>query len=148
MEHPDIKGSCLCGEVTYAVRKPFSTFQYCHCSRCRKMSGSAHACNIIVPPEQFNWLTGEENIGRFNPTDTKHFATAFCKNCGSTLPWMAKTGTAAIVPAGTLDDDPQQQPAINIFWDSRAPWYTFVNQLDTYATLPGKSDMCRLDESS
>ncbi|WP_315981351.1 GFA family protein [Aliamphritea spongicola] len=55
-------------------------FQYCHCSRCRKFTGSAHAANILVKPEQFSWLSGSQQIGTFMPEETKHFTTAFCKN--------------------------------------------------------------------
>ncbi|MCG6938790.1 MAG: GFA family protein [Gammaproteobacteria bacterium] len=40
-------------------------FQYCHCSRCRKFTGSAHAANIIIDPENFRWLGGETSAGRF-----------------------------------------------------------------------------------
>ena len=140
-------GSCLCGSVHYEISPPYSTFQYCHCSRCRKATGSAHASNIIMPPEQFNWTAGKAFVGRYEPTDSKHFATCFCKRCGSTLPWLAKTGGAIIVPAGTLDDFPELFPERNIFWDSRAPWYKLPHQLDAFPTLPGKSEACCLADS-
>lgn len=145
---PDIKsysGSCLCGSVRYEITPPYSTFQYCHCSRCRKITGSAHASNIIMPPEQFRWTQGEALVGRFEPSDSKHFATSFCKQCGSSLPWLAKTRKALVVPAGTLDDGPDTLPERNLFWDSRASWYVFPQQLDAFETLPGKSEACRLD---
>lgn len=139
-------GSCLCQSVSYQITTPFITFQYCHCSRCRKVTGSAHASNIIMNPEQFQWLKGEELVGRFEPAEAKNFASCFCKQCGSTLPWMAQSGKAIIIPAGTLDNGPDCLPERNLFWDSRAPWYTFNQQLDAYPTLPGKSEACRLDD--
>ena len=52
------RGSCLCGSVTFEVQGPPSAFRYCHCSRCRKASGSAHAANMLVPETQFRWLAG------------------------------------------------------------------------------------------
>ena len=75
------KGSCLCGEVNYEITGTLGIFQYCHCSRCRKFTGSAYAANIIVAPNQFNWLSGEEMLGRFEVAKARHFATSFCKNC-------------------------------------------------------------------
>ncbi|MFK5986003.1 MAG: GFA family protein [Pseudomonadota bacterium] len=60
-------------------------FQYCHCSRCRKFTGSAFAANLLVAPQHFKWLTGAELVGRFEPKESKHFASCFCKNCGSSL---------------------------------------------------------------
>ena len=118
-----MKGSCLCGEVSYEIQPPLRVFQYCHCERCRKFTGSAHASNIFVPPEQFKWLSGEALVGRFEVEDAKYFATCFCKKCGSSLPWAVKTGVNIVVPAGTLDEDVGIRPQQNIFWESRAPWY-------------------------
>ena len=131
-----IKGSCLCQGVTYQFHGPEFVFQYCHCSRCRKFTGSAHASNIIIDPKQFEWLSGEDLVGRFEHPDAKHFATCFCKNCGSSLPWMAQSGRSIIIPAGTLDADPEIRPTQNIFWDSRAPWREEVDALPQHAELP------------
>ncbi|WP_286240172.1 GFA family protein [Neptuniibacter halophilus] len=139
-------GSCLCGEVRYEISPPYLHFQYCHCSRCRKATGSAHASNIILPPAQFRWLAGEDQVGHFIPEDTRHFANGFCRRCGSTLPWLAKTGKAMVVPAGTLDNGPDMSPEWNLFWESRATWYRLPHELNAYPTLPGKSEPCRLNE--
>lgn len=148
MDETVLKGSCLCGSVTYEILPPFIAFQYCHCSRCRKVTGSAHASNILMPPEQFRWTQGEEMVGRYEPEDAKHFATCFCKNCGSHLPWLAQTGKAMVIPAGTLDQIPPSYdliPEQNLFWDSRATWYQFPHRLNAYPTLPGKSIACKLE---
>lgn len=138
MAEGETTGSCLCGEVRYAISGNLGIFQYCHCSRCRKFTGSAFAANLLVAPESFRWLTGESLVGRFEPEDTKHFATAFCRRCGSSLPWLGKTGKAVVVPAGTLDDDPPIRPFQNIFHASRAGWYTDPGSLPAYDELPPK----------
>ncbi len=54
-----ITGSCLCGSVKFEVTPPFAAFRYCHCSRCQKASGSAHAANAFLPATQFKWLAGD-----------------------------------------------------------------------------------------
>jgi len=133
------KGSCLCGEITYQFTGPVKVFQYCHCSRCQKFTGSAHASNIIIDPEQFKWLTGENFVGRFEVADAKHFATQFCKKCGSSLPWITKSAKAVIVPAGTLDEDPQVKPIHNIYYADKAAWYEGSDCLTKYDALPIKS---------
>lgn len=132
----NIKGSCLCGAVAYQYHGPEMVFQYCHCSRCRKFTGSAHAANIIVDPEQFEWIRGEDMVGRFEHPEAKHFATCFCKQCGSSLPWMAKSGRSVVIPAGTLDQDPGIRPRQNIFWQSRAEWRVEVDSLPHHDELP------------
>jgi hypothetical protein len=133
-----IKGSCLCGSVTYQFSGPEFVFQYCHCSRCRKFTGSAHAANIIVDPKQFEWLSGETSVGRFELPDARHFATCFCTRCGSSLPWLSQSGGAVIIPAGTLDEDPDIRPSHNIFYQDRAPWLKAVEELVSYDELPTK----------
>ena len=45
-----LTGSCLCGAVSYEVRGPFTRFGHCHCSRCRKASGSAHSTALYAIP--------------------------------------------------------------------------------------------------
>lgn len=123
MQENKAMGKCLCGEVSYEITGNLGIFQYCHCSRCRKFTGSAYAANILVAPGQFHWLSGESNVGRFEPAETRHFATSFCRICGSSMPWLAKSGASVIVPAGTLENHPGIEPSKNIFYGSRAPWY-------------------------
>lgn len=132
------QGSCLCGEVRYEITGNLGIFQYCHCSRCRKFTGSAHSANLLVAPEQFRWLAGDDLVGTYSPENTKHFATAFCKQCGSSLPWYAKTGKAVVIPAGTLDTSPDIKPSQNIFCASQAQWYQETSVLPKYDELPAK----------
>lgn len=138
MENSKISGSCLCGEVTYQFVGPVNVFQYCHCSRCQKFTGSAHASNIIIKPEQFQWLSGEKSVSRFELPEAKHFATSFCNKCGSSLPWLTKSGKVVVVPAGTLDDNPKVKPTQNVFYANKAPWLKEVDDLEKYEELPSK----------
>ena len=129
-------GSCLCGKVRYEIDGNLGIFQYCHCSRCRKFTGSAFAANLLVRPGDFRWTWGEELVGRYEVPEARHFATAFCRNCGSSLPWLSKSGKAVIVPAGTLDETPAIRPQQNIFCASRARWYTAPDTLPQFDELP------------
>ena len=136
MNDQTIHGSCLCDTVNYQITGPFRVFQYCHCSRCRKITGSAFSPNIFVSPDRFNWTAGEDVIGRYELPDAKYFASSFCKKCGSTLPWAVKGGKNIVVPAGTLDEKPYIEPMQNIFWESRAPWFKQPDTLVCYEKFP------------
>lgn len=138
MSNNKVVGSCFCNKVSYEITGNLGIFQYCHCSRCRKFTGSAFAPNILVSPKDFKWLGGEEFVSRYEPEGTKYFATSFCKCCGSSLPWLVKTGKAIVVPAGTLDNDPMVKPIQNIFYGSKATWYTEPHVLPHYDELPPK----------
>jgi hypothetical protein len=118
-----VPGSCLCGSIKFEVAAPFAAFRYCHCSRCQKASGSAHAANVFVPETQFRWLAGESNVKRFDLPGAKRFAVAFCPECGTRVPHKVATTANVLIPAGVLDGDPGARPDMGIFWKSKAAWY-------------------------
>jgi hypothetical protein len=131
-----LNGSCLCGAVTYRVGAPFKQFAHCHCERCRKATGTGCATNLYADPKNFEWLTGEENTVRYDLPTAKSFATTFCRRCGSPLPHHTRSGLTIVVPAGSLDSEPDISPQIRIFWDSRAPWVGSPDGLPTSGELP------------
>jgi hypothetical protein len=117
-----LKGSCLCGSVSFEVQPPFKRMVHCHCSRCRKGTGTGHATNIYVEPGQLKWLSGENLVTRYNLPTAKSFGKWFCNSCGSPLPRITRSGKTVVVPAGALDTTPPIKPTDNIFWGSKAPW--------------------------
>jgi len=117
------RGSCLCGSVTYEVDLPAKRFVHCHCSRCRKATGTAHASNLIVDAVAFRLVTGAEKVARYDLPTARSFATCFCTGCGSPVPHHTRSGREVIIPAGSLDDDPHAKPEAHACWDSRASWY-------------------------
>ncbi|MGH8237450.1 MAG: GFA family protein [Steroidobacteraceae bacterium] len=131
-----LRGSCLCGKVTYEVRPPFSKFVHCHCARCRKATGAAHATNIYLAPGQLTWLCGGEIIGRFDLPSALSFARWFCPNCGGPVPRLSRSGRTVVVPAGSLDDNPMENPKARIFCNSEAPWACRAEDLPCHAEYP------------
>lgn len=129
-----VRGACVCGAVAFEIEEPFLAFQYCHCSRCRKKSGSAHAANAFVPLAQLSWVRGENSVRRFDMPDTR-WTSAFCPTCGSSMPWLNRKKTVYVVPAGALEDA-CEKPRRNIHFASRAPWYVHASELETFDGLP------------
>lgn len=129
-------GSCLCKSVRFEVKPPFSAFRYCHCTRCRKASGSAHAANIFVTQGQFAWLAGEDHVQHFKLPGAKTFAVSFCSRCGSRVPHKILERSEYLIPAGLLDNDPSARPENIIFWGSRAPWYVEPQAIPRFDERP------------
>ncbi len=128
-----IRGSCLCGSITFEVTLPALWFHYCHCSSCRKTTSSAHASNLIFPPDAIRWLTGESQIQKFvDQTENLGFKREFCKTCGSAVPRLTRTNEYLVVPAGVLDDDPLTRPERSIYWSDRAPWYVETPEMPKF----------------
>ncbi len=136
MSEQHAEGGCLCGAVRFRLTGEILGFQYCHCSRCRKFTGSAHAANLFTRPADLEWLQGVDTLGSYLLEGEPPFPTAFCSKCGSGMPSMSSTGKYWVVPAGGLDHDPRARPTRSIFWDSRAPWYRHVDELPQHATWP------------
>ena len=116
-----LQGSCLCGAVRYEVTEPFQRAGYCHCSRCRKLTGASAALNGRLRGEGFRFIRGEEQLGVYRPADSQ-LAAIFCRTCGSTLfrgEWP--DGDLIGIRLGTLDGDPGIEPQFHIFVDSRGP---------------------------
>jgi hypothetical protein len=122
MAHSTLKGSCLCGTVKYEVIGEPTRFYHCHCSRCRKVTGTGHASNLFLQPAALTWLSGEERVHTFKVPEAKRFTNSFCADCGSRLPRQAKDSDMVMIPAGSLDDAPPIRPQARIFSDSRASW--------------------------
>ena len=136
MSENSLRGSCLCGSITFEITPPYQMMLHCHCMRCRKSTGTGHATNIAVDPSQFRWLSGENLIQRFDLATAKSFSKWFCGSCGCPVPRMRRGGPFMIVPAGSLDADPGMKPTGHIFWTSRAPWSCESSGLPTHAELP------------
>ena len=132
MTDETLRGSCLCGAVTYTAKAPFLRFAHCYCSRCRKATGSSHASNLYVSPDRFTWTSGQDLVVRFDLPSAKSFATTFCRNCGAPLPHHTRSGREVVVPAGSLDDPPSLRPQAHIFWSSRAAWTCGIADLPKF----------------
>lgn len=126
-----VRGSCLCGAAAFEARLPFLRFVNCHCGRCRKATGSAHAANAVVRPDAFRWTRGAEEVVRFDLPVARSFATAFCRACGSPMPHATRSGREMIVPCGALDGDPGVRPSAQVHWGSRAPWVGDAGDMPT-----------------
>ena len=117
-----VRGSCLCGGVQFELTLPFRRANHCHCSRCRKHSGTFGLTQGRLPRDGFRLVAGEELIRVYHP---RHggAAKAFCSQCGSSLfggDWP--DGAEVSVRLGALDDDPGIRPQYRSFTASRAPW--------------------------
>ncbi len=136
MSDIQLSGSCLCGSVAYEIRGELRQFNHCHCERCRKATGTGHATNIVMIPAVVEWTAGESLLSDYKLPEAKRFATVFCSVCGSLMPRVAPDNSIAVIPAGTLDDDPGIRPERRIFQDSRSAWSCPADDLPGFDQYP------------
>lgn len=136
-----IQGSCLCGGVKFEIARAVGPFELCHCSLCRKASGSAFVAGLGVLREDFRLLQGRELIRTYEAPIREAppaFRSCFCSRCGSPVPDPFSDSPWFEVPAGILDNDPQLRPDKHIFVEVKSPWFTITDdlpQLDKAALL-------------
>lgn len=132
-----LKGSCLCGAVTYEVTGEPQRFYHCHCTRCRKSSGAGHASNVIVTNASLVFTSGEALLKQFKVPEAKRFTRQFCCECGGAAARFVPELDAVVVPAGSVDGDVPIKPQARIFWESRADWSCAGDALPRFAEYPG-----------
>ena len=136
MSQTILKGSCLCGAVKYEVAGEAKRFYYCHCSRCRKATGTGHASNLFLQPATLKWLVGQEHIRAFKVPEALRFTNQFCGTCGGRLPRQPQHTDTVVLPAGSLDGDAPIKPQARIFTGSRAGWSCAGDELPTHEEAP------------
>jgi hypothetical protein len=133
MSAPVLKGACFCETVQYAVEDSFEYAMNCHCSQCRRTTGSAFKPFAGIKREKLHLTAGADALliyGDETGNDTH------CKACGSLLYSVVREGQYVHVAMGTLIDAPSISPSAHIFVGSKAPWFTITDDLPQHDALP------------
>jgi hypothetical protein len=125
--------ACVCGEASIAVDGPLKIHAVCHCSNCRRRTGSAFGWSAYFPREALRRTGGEfVEYAMTNPRDGFDQQRYFCARCGSTLYWHdAKFPALVGVAAGCLDEPPGE-PTLSATHAKKCAWVALP---DTWRTL-------------
>lgn len=130
-----MKGECLCGAVKFEIREPVPNIYQCHCSECRKATGSSANAATLVYMENFRWLDGEDKISSYRKQSG--YRNDFCSVCGSSVPNTLWDTNLVWIPAGLLEESNELKIAVHIFMNSQAAWEKASNAAKKYAETPG-----------
>ncbi|MGE0278639.1 MAG: GFA family protein [Nitrospiraceae bacterium] len=129
-----ITGGCLCGKVRFAYAGILGTAAYCHCSDCRRCTGSAFNVSVAMEITRFTIvgaLKGFTKKGESGTELTRHF----CPDCGSPLYTSSPRHPELIyVKGGALDDPTLLQPAHQSWTRSAVPWAAIKPGLRSFDT--------------
>ena len=115
-----MKGSCLCGAVTYEVDQ-IGDITLCHCTMCQKAHGAPFGSYCPVANEHFRFLTGEDKVTRYR--SSADVTRTFCSSCGSNLQFIRDNREGFGLAVDSLNADPKTQPVVQIHTDAHAPWW-------------------------
>ncbi|HEU4694784.1 MAG TPA: GFA family protein [Vicinamibacterales bacterium] len=126
-----LHGSCLCGATLYNVADDFKYALICHCSQCRRATGSAF--KPFGGIERFHLKVKKGRLKIYGDV-VRHNAN--CITCGSLLYSIIEK--MAHVTYGTLLDAPTLQPQAHIFVGSKATWDVICDSLPQHMEFPPK----------
>lgn len=130
-----MKGECLCGEVAFEIEGDLPNIYQCHCSLCRKATGSTANAASFVDVQAFSWLFGQANIRSFQKLTG--YRSDFCSVCGSPVPNKLRDTDLIWIPAGLLDEATASQVAVHLHLSSSAAW---AQESDSCVRLDGGPD--------
>jgi len=97
-----VTGECNCGAVQFEIDADLAGVFVCHCSICRRSTGSNGIAVVVVPDA--DWQTW------------------FCSVCGSPVPG-ANDATRMFAPAGSITHGGEALKVIHHIWvGSKAVW--------------------------
>jgi hypothetical protein len=112
-------GGCLCRAVRYEVRGPLRDVVACHCTMCRKTSGSfVHTTAARLADFR---LTEQRGLTWYRSSLAQR--RGFCKICGGNLFGQENEGTIIYIAAGSLDGPTGLKLAAHIFVADKADYY-------------------------
>ncbi len=130
-----INGSCLSGTVKYELKGEITQILLCHCSRCRKATGSAFAALTPVRTEDLHFIAGERSIKKFD--SAPGVGRYFCQDCGSPLFSKRESAPELVrLRVGTLDTKLPATPIAHVFVASKSEWFEICDSNPQYAERP------------
>jgi hypothetical protein len=135
-----LTGKCLCEGVKIEIDAKLGPVIACHCSLCRRSTGSAFNPNASVPADSFRVVAGQDLIREYSRSPGQY--RAFCSRCGSPLYGRADAfPTIRRVRLGTLDDTQGARPIAHIFSGSKADWFDIADDAEQFAEWPAPDPM-------
>ena len=128
-----LAGGCLCGNVRFSVEDAFRYALNCHCSQCRRSTGSAFKSFAGIERSKFRVEAGSDRLQIYGDPDTPD---ARCGTCGSFLYSVVRDGEWVHVNLGALHDPPSLRPTAHIYVGSKAPWHEITDDLPQHDELP------------
>ena len=124
-----LEGGCHCGQVRYQASGVAYNRSICHCSICRRTSGSPMVGWFSVAKTDFRLIRGRltcyasSKIGR----------RGFCPVCGTQITFEdARLAHEIDVTSASLDTPEANPPAYHIFASTKLDWVKLADGLPVF----------------
>ncbi len=137
-----MRGKCLCGAIEFELKGDLPNLYQCHCSLCRRVTGSSANAAFRIAADQFEWLSGSGQIREF-VTETG-FKSHFCATCGSPVPNLTSNDCAYWIPVGLLEENGELELVAHLYVASRASWDVIADAGEQFDEMPDAEALDRL----
>lgn len=120
----NFEGACACRAVRYRLLSAPLIVHACHCTECRRLTGSAFALNALIETDRLEILAGEAHPVQVPGASGKPQTIFRCLACQTAL-WSHYPGGGtrlAFVRVGTLNEPERLPPDIHIYTSTRLSW--------------------------
>ena len=120
--------SCRCGALAAVARGEPARVSVCHCSACKRRTGSAFSYNSTWIEEQVEVRGAAESFRRTG--EEGHWCEyRFCPSCGSTVVYRIERRPGMVsIPVGAFADPDFPEPTVSVYGEVRHRWCRFETE--------------------
>jgi hypothetical protein len=115
---------CACGQASITVSGDPAMHGVCHCTNCKRRTGSAFGISAYFREDQVTARTGATTVYAFHHEAQNHDqARHFCSRCGTTLWWTLSSLPGFVgVAGGCFADADLPEPTYSVTHRRKVPW--------------------------
>ena len=115
---------CACGSASISVSGEPRMRCVCHCTNCKRRTGSAFGVSAYFLRSDVGEATGEMLVYAFHHAAENHDQERhFCKRCGTTLFWYASNRPHLIgIAGGCFPDETLGEPTVSFTSSKKLAW--------------------------
>lgn len=118
-----LKGSCLCGDITFETDAAPLGASMCHCSQCRKQSGGIWSSAYVEETD----LTVTGDVLWYEASHSAKRGS--CPRCGSFLFWKAHDEDTISFALGAVDGPTGLELTKHIFVRDKGDYYAIADDV-------------------
>lgn len=131
-----LRGSCLCGKVSFMIADQPHMTANCHCINCQKTSGAGHAFHLMFDKDHVD-ITGETKSYQWTADSGNQVTACFCPECGSSTHGMTSGFPDMItVRAAILDHSDGLTPKVSVFKKRLRDWDHLADDVPAFDAMP------------
>lgn len=127
--------TCSCGACSITVNADPRMLGVCHCTNCKRRTGSAFGISAYFARQAVVQQTGHTQVYAFHHAAQDHDqARHFCARCGTTLFWFVSALPDLIgIAGGCFAGEALPEPTYSVTDGQREPWVSLPGTWKVWA---------------